>query len=244
MCLLLRGLYALFSEQDIKATLYSPVCILYNMAIVISAVSVSVAVHYHFRSVLWLSYFSKVFPRAKRCQTAITVLFDKLQLGDLVHEVKKSLGQPFNCKCCYDKIDVEAIDEKSEMVEMMEIKTEENEESKEETEVKEEINEEEPPTDVIKVAAPQPVKRTRYCCPICPESPNFDDHWKFGLHMMPHFEKELGECIVRGPVYKCRKCESFQSDQRPAAMLHVGFEHGEFDRYKNQKFIANNLHVV
>ena len=61
--------------------------------------------------------------------------------------------------------------------------------------------------------------------------------------MMPHFERELGECIVRGPVYRCRKCESFQSDQRPAAMLHVGFEHGEFDRYKNKKFIANDKPV-
>ena len=136
------------------------------------------------------------------------------QLGDLVHEVKKSLGQAFNCKCCYDKIDVEVGTEEKPVVSEA-IKEEE------EAEEKAPIKVEEPSAPIVKL----------HSCPVCPEAQNVEDDWKFGLHMAKHFEKELVEHIeINAAVNRCRKCDNFKTDNLTAAMLHVGFEHGEFDR--------------
>ena len=77
-------------------------------------------------------------------------------------------------------------------------------------------------------------------CAVCTESFKERDKWNVGLHLIKHFKDELqGEKNLRevkredreGVSYQCRHCDHPPFTPVSAAMIHVGFEHNQFDRY-------------
>ena len=77
-------------------------------------------------------------------------------------------------------------------------------------------------------------------CAVCTESFKERDKLNVGLHLIKHFKDELqGEKNLtevkredrEGVSYQCRHCDHAPFTPVSAAMIHVGFEHNEFDRY-------------
>jgi hypothetical protein len=70
-------------------------------------------------------------------------------------------------------------------------------------------------------------------CPVCKQPlKNGPKPFGKGLHLVQHFQKELCKDLKDKPPYTCPHCP-WSKDDLVETMLHVGLDHGEFEKQIN-----------